>query len=286
MTTETEGQTASGAEPRAQQTQTTETQPPKAPRNDAEAAQQDAAQKEADAKAKEAEAAKEAEQKTPKRNRTGEYINRLQTQNQELRDALKSLQEKQPQRAPEPTLEQSNFDAAAHTKATAEWAAQQAVDQYKFQQQQEIAQRLIQEVTSGYNTKVAEFSQAHPDFAQKVMAIPKYLEPSEAVQLAIMTHENGPEIAYALANDDDLAFQLASIQPHLAAAAVDRIASRLAAAQEAPQPTPPPAAIPNARPVSKAPPPVPTVSGKSPTETPVEKLTDQQWWERRHKRAS
>lgn len=281
--TDTEGQSASGVEPRPQETQQSEIKQ-QAPRNDAEAAQQEVAQKETEAKAKESEATKDGEQKQPKRNRTGEYINRLQSRVRELESDLKALQSKQPQKTPEPTLEQSNFDPVAHNRATAEWAAQQAVDQYKFQQQQEIAQRRLQEVTDGYNAKVSQFASSHPDFQQKVMAIT--YQPSEAVQLAIMTHENGPEIAYALANDDDLAFQLASIQPHLAAAAVDRIASRLTATPEVPQTPQPVAPQATARPVSKAPPPVPTVSGKSPTETPSEKLTDAQWWSRRQKRAS
>lgn len=280
MSTETEGQVASGEEPR---TQEIPAEAP-APRNDAEAAAQEAAAKEVEAKA-EADKAKEGEQPQPKRNRTGEYINRLQTRVRELESDLAAIKAKSPEPKPEPTLEQSNFDPVAHQRATAEWAASQALDSYKFQQQQETATRRLQEVTDAYQGRVAQFVASHPDFPTKVMAIP--YEPSEAVQLAIMTHENGPEIAYAIANDDDLAFQLASIQPHLAAAAVDRLASRLAAAPQA-LPTTPAQSAPQAaaRPVSSAPAPVKTVSGKSPTETPTEKLTDQQWWERRQKRAS
>lgn len=279
MSTETEGQQASGELPRVEETQVVATPP----RNDAEAIAQEAAAKEAEAKAA-AEKEKTPEQ-PPKRNRTGEYINRLQSRVRELESDLAAVKAKTPEQRPAPTLEQSNFDPAAHQRATAEWAASQALDTYKFQQHQETATRRLQEVTETYNGKVAQFAASHPDFADKVMAIP--YQPSEAVQLAIMTHDNGPEIAYALANDDDLAFQLASIQPHLAAAAVDRIASRLAAAPQALPNTPAqPASQAAARPVSKAPPPVATVSGKSPTETPPEKLTDQQWWERRNKRAS
>lgn len=283
MSTETEGLPASGEQPRAQDTEVTTTTAI-TPRNDAEAAAQEAAAKEAEVQA-EADKAKEAAQQTPKRNRTGEYINRLQSRVRELEADLAAVKGKKPEPSAAPTIEQHNFDVAAHSRATAEWAASQAVDAFKFQQNQEAATRRLQEVTETYNGKVAQFSTQHPDFVEKVTAIP--YQPSEAVQLAIMAHDNGPAIAYALANDDDLAFQLASIQPHLAAAAVDRIASRLAAAPQAlPTPAQPQAPQAAARPVSKAPPPVATVSGKSPTETPPEKLTDQQWWERRQKRAS
>lgn len=283
--TDTEGQTASGAEPRASETQPNAAAAhatPAAPRNDAEAAQQDAAQKEAEAKAKEAEA---QQQRTPKRNRTGEYIHKLQTRVNELTQALEEARNPKPKDVSDaPTFEQSGFDPAAYADARSKWAATEAVQQFQHQQQQQHAQQQLQEIHEGYNAKVQAFAAEHPDFAQKVNAI-AYL-PSDAVQLAIMAHENGPDISYAIANDDDLAFQLASIQPHLAAAAVDRIASRLAAAHEAPQSPVTPAPQATARPVSKAPPPVPTVSGKSPTETPPEKLTDAQWWARRNKRAS
>ena len=63
------------------------------------------------------------------------------------------------------------------------------------------------------------------------------------------------------------------------AAAVERLASRLTAAPQAPQtPTNPI----NPKPVSKAPAPAPTVSGRSPTEVPPEKLTDDEWFKREH----
>lgn len=280
---ETEGQPASGDEVRPQETETPKPEAVRPPRNDAEAAAQEAAAKETPKPEDKPEAPKPEEPK-PKRNRTGEYIQRLQQRNKELSDALDALKAKQPEKTPEPTLDQFNFDPAAHAKATAEWAAKQAVGDFQFKQQQETAQRRIQEVTDGYNAKVAEFAASHPDFVQKVNAIPYQL--SQAVELAIQAHDQGPDIAYALANDDDLAFQLASIQPHMAAAAVDRIASRLTAAPEAPQPAPQPIPQTPAKPVSSAPPPVPTVSGKTPTETPPEKLTDAQWWARRQKRAS
>lgn len=279
---ENEGQPASGDEARPQETVATP-----APRNDAEAAAQETAAKEAETKAKAETETKEGEQKPPKRNRTGEYINRQKARIKELESALQALHEKTPTPTPEPTLEQANFDPAAHNRAMAEWAAKQAVNEYKFTQQQESAQRHIQEVTDSYNAKVAEFAASHPDFAEKVTAIPYFNdERTIPVQLAIQAHEQGPEIAYAIAQDDDLAFQLASIQPHLAAAAVDRIASRLTAAPEVPQSPQPVAPQAIAKPVSNAPPPVPTVSGKTPTDTPPEKLTDAQWWARRQKRAS
>jgi hypothetical protein len=283
---DTEGQPASGEESRAQETneqtnkpqEVAEWQPKADTPDEGDAKKPEGDKPEGEGGGKD----KPKEPEKPKRNRTGEYIHKLQSRINDLTKALEEQRNPKPATTDAgPTLEQSNFDQAAYADARAKWAAESAVNSYKQQAQQEAAQRQITEITDGYNAKVQSFAAEHPDFAQKVAAIP-YV-PSDAVQLAIMAHEQGPEVSYAIANDDDLAFQLASIQPHLAAAAVDRIASRLAAAQEAPQPTQPV----NARPVSQAPPPVQTVSGKTPTKTPDEKLTDAEWWEReRKKRAS
>lgn len=275
---DTEGQPASGAEARTQETPAV----PQAPRNDAEAVQQEQAKAEAQGDKPETKLEDTPAEK-PKRNRTGEYIHRLQTRIDDLTRQIEAQKNPKPAQpaTPAPTLEQHNFDQTAYAEARATWAAQQAVETYKQQQQQESAQRQLQEIHDGYNAKVADFAAAHPDFAEKVNALP-YV-PADAVQLAIMAHERGPEVAYAIANDDDLAFQLASIQPHLAAAAVERIAARLTATPQVPQQQQQPTPI---RPVSQAPAPVPTVSGKTPSQTPPEKLTDEQWWARRRKQGS
>ena len=228
----------------------------------------------------------------PKRNRTGEFIDRLKTDNRSLRERneelarLLKLREKPAEPTPAPTFEASNFDPAAYAEARSKWAADSAVQQYQQTQERTQSQARLQQIEREYNTRIGEAEAAHPDFRERVGALSESLssmlpeDHQQAIGLAIMSHPAGPEVAYAVANDDDLAFQLASIQPHLAAAAVDRIASRLAAAQEAPQPTPPVIA----RPVSQAPPPVQTVSGKTPTKTPEEKLTDAEWWERERKK--
>lgn len=283
---DTEGQPASGEESRANETQVTET--PKTPRNDAEAAAAEAA-KAGESTSNEGE---QGEPK-PKRNRTGEFIDKLKTDNRSLRERneeltrLLKLREKPPEPTPAPTFEQSNFDPAAYADARAKWAAESAVQNYQNTQERTQAQARLQQIERDYNARINEATTAHPDFVERVTALSESLsamlpeDHQQAIGLAIMSHPQGPEVAYAIANDDDLAFQLASIQPRLAAAAVDRIAARLAAAHEAPQ-TP----TPNAKPVSQAPPPVQTVSGKTPTKTPPEKLTDAEWWKRRSKRAS
>ena len=261
------------------------------PKNDAEAAALEAkpegAKPEGGTEAKKAEEAAER-----KKNRTREYIAKLNRERAEL--AAENAALKSAQSAPRPTqhaapaegrptLEQFNFDNDAYLEALADWKVEQHLKAREESTKQAESERSQQEVTVAYNTKAAEFADEHPDFPEVVGSIQYPL--SEALQAAIMAHPKGPEIAYHLGTNDDDAFALASIQPALAAAAVERLASRLTAAPEAPQTPQTPI---HPKPVSKAPAPAPTVSGRSPTEVPPEKLTDDEWYrrdmERRRKR--
>lgn len=271
-----------GAVPAADETKTKPV-----PKNDAEAAAQEAAKPEGDDAA--AKAAKEAEEAGErKKNRTREYIAKLNRERAEL--AAENAALKAAQAAPKPaqhaapaegkpTLEQFNFDNDAYLEALADWKVEQHLKAREESSKQAESAKSQQEVAAAYNTAAAEFADAHPDFPEVVGSIQYPL--SDALQAAIMAHPNGPEIAYHLGTNDDDAFAMASIQPALAAAAVERLASRLTAAHQAPQNHT------NPKPVSKAPAPVPTVSGRSPTEVPPEKMTDDEWYAReRAKRAA
>lgn len=231
-------------------------------------------------KAKE-EAAK-AEQEQRKRNRTTEYIERLKRENAEMRRQL--VEKAAPstdvrtESSAEPTLEQFAYDVEKFTKAHDAWAFDQHFQaREKASRQAEDARRQA-DAASSYIQRATAFAADHPDFEEVVNTIP-YRLPDE-VQAAIMAHERGPEIAYYLGSNDDDAFQIASIRPDMAEAAVKRIASRLSATPQSAGQTP-------SKPVSKAPPPTPVVSGRSPAEVPPEKMTDAQWYaQRRAKRAS
>ena len=265
----------------------------KVPKSDAEAAALEAKPEGDDA----AKAAKEAEASEHKKNRTREYIAKINRENAEKSQRIAERDQRiaelearvgKSQHAPaagdgRPTLEQHNFDQDAYLEALADWKVEQHLKAREESTKQAASAKSQQEVTVAYNTKAAEFADEHPDFPEVVGSIKYPLD--AALQAAIMAHPKGPEIAYHLGTNDDDAFALASIQPALAAAAVERLASRLTAAHEAPQAPQPPV---TPRPVSRAPAPAPTVSGRSPTEIPPEKLTDDAWYardvERRRKR--
>ncbi|MFQ6309917.1 hypothetical protein [Lysobacter capsici] len=298
MSTETNTAQAGGGEALAAQepvTQQEGQQPARAPRNDAEAAAME--QAEAAPKQPEQPDAKAIEEK--RKNRTKEFIERITRENAELRKQVSGAQpQQQPtqRQAPgsqqaadgEPTLEDHDFDVAAYTRAHSKWAVDQALKEREAASQQQQASTKQIETEAAYMTRVEEFAGDHPDFTEVVTSI-QYQIPTE-VQLAIMAHEKGPQIAYHLGNNEDDAFALAATQPHLAAAAVQRIAARLSAAPAAPAPAaapqaPTPQVAAAAKPISKAPAPAPTLGGRTPTDIPPEKMTDEQWFAREREKA-
>lgn len=250
----------------------------KVPKSDAEASLTEAPKPEVVPKAGDEESEK-------KRNRTAAYIERLK---RERNDAIAAASRSQ-QAAPaptatkgsdsdkEPTPEDFEWDLVEFNKAHAKWAVASEFKAREASGKQAESERKQIEVATAYNDRIADFAADHPDFGEVVSSIPYQL--GNEIQAAIMAHAKGPEIAYHLGNNDDDAFQLASIQPQLAAAAVERIAKRIAgASQAAAQPTLAAPVVAAPKPVSQAPAPVRTVSGRSPVETPTEKLTDDQWY--------
>lgn len=207
-----------------------------------------------------------------KRNRTKEFIER---QNRKIAELYAELESERSRRAAVhddggPKPEDYEFDTAAYTRAL----LQHELKQREAAETEKRRAAEQQEKVLTYVQKVQEFAELHEDFQDVVNSIPsEYL--SQELQDAIMGHERGPEIAYHIAQNDDDLFQLASIRPEMMAAAVERLAKRLTA----PQPS-----TPAPKPITNAPRPPATVSGRSPTETPPEKLTDQQYADRERER--
>lgn len=280
MTDSTQAQTQGGQTAAEGNTATTTQQQP-TPRSDAEAdLQQGANQPQTDADKAEAEKAQQDDAR--KKNRTKAYIDRINAENAELRRKAAEYEARQPKPvAPkEPTLQDHAYDPEAFEKASREYALQQARTQWENEQKTQAEAQKQQQAVNAYQQRVSAFAADHDDYLEVVGSIDPVLLPPE-LQTAIMGHEKGPEIAYQLAQDEDELFNLAQTRPELMERALARFASRMSDA--------PPAANANAlatpeiatpKPISQAPAPAPRVGGRSPTETPPEKLTDDEWYER------
>lgn len=230
---------------------------------------------------------KQQEDQQKKRNRTTEYIRRLQEENRRFREELESIRQRLP---PEPKLEPPKpedfyTDPAGYAQRVAEYTAHQERERLRQELEQKAQQEHEQRVWTEYQTRAQAFAASKPDFEEVVSGIRFPLPPE--VQAAIAAHESGPEIAYHLGLNDQDAFLLSLARPEMAQQALEVIVSRMKAAQAGESPAPSaPAANPAAttKPISQAPAPPPRVGGRAPTEVPPEKMTDDEWYRREKER--
>lgn len=265
-----------------------------APKSDAEAAQAEAETPPAPTP----DPAKEAAEReaTAKKNRTKEYIARINGRNAELEREIAEIKARLPPPPPKPAPpkpEDFYANPVEYTNAVAKQAEQAAFERFQTEQQERATQQKQQETWTAYNQRLETFAADKPDFQEVVGSIRFPI--SADVQATIAAHESGPAIAYHLGLNENDAFLLASARPEMADYVLEQIASRLNAAPDparlpAHSQTPPALAAlaQPTKPISQAPPPAPRVGGRSPTEIPPEKMTDDQWYaqdvERRRQR--
>lgn len=223
-----------------------------------------------------------------KRNRTKDYIAKINSENAEYRRRLAELEARVSEVAPKakpsadeaPSLEACDYDFEKFQRETAKWAIAQENKAREVQTSKQAEQQKQIEVFAAYEKRATTFAETHEDFLEVVNSI-RYPLPAET-QAAIAAHEDGPALAYHLGNNPRDAFEFARTPPHLVDALIEELSSRL---QEAPKaPALAPSLAPAPKPVTKAPPPPPSVGGRAVTEVPDEKLTDDEWLRREQQR--
>lgn len=162
-----------------------------------------------------------------------------------------------------PTLAQFGYDEMKYQAALIDYAAQEAERRTLERIREDQTRTQQAQGRSAFEKRQAEFLQAMPDYRAKVLE-DRNLPISTPMLEVIVESEQGPAIAYYLAENRDLAEQIARLPPVQAARAIGRIEARLEANR--------PAAAPQAPPVSKAPPPPPRIEA---TEPAVDKDPDQ-----------
>jgi hypothetical protein len=144
----------------------------------------------------------------------------------------------------EPTLESCDFDQAEFNRRYYKWAREQ-------ERKQEAAQQRQQ----SFAQKEAAFMAEHPDYAEVTRA--PHVPITQMVAEAILETDDPPAVAYYLAKNLEEATAIAQMTPLNAARAIGRIEAKLSA----PTPAPEAPRQPEPRTVTKAPPPVTTLSG-------------------------
>lgn len=145
---------------------------------------------------------------------------------QQRLDALEQQQQTTTQKPGEaPTLEAYDYDDAAYQDALLDYKLDQRMAQQQTRQQQEKEQARISKISQSFNDKVAEFTAKAPDYQEVVANVPTL--PSETLE-AVMSMDNGAQVAYYLGKHLDIADEIASSNPIQAAMRLGEIRAQLA----------------------------------------------------------
>lgn len=171
---------------------------------------------------------------------------------------------------PLPKLEDFEYDESRYAAALIAHATEEASRKVREGLKQEEADRQKAERVKSWKTRESEFQASHDDYIDKA----HYAPMSESMVEIIQESEHGPELAYYLGNNREIAERIAGLSPARAAYELGRIEAKFEA---------PPAAAPPPKQVSKAPPPPPKIEGTDPTpristtDPDSDKLSDDEW---------
>jgi predicted RNase H-like nuclease (RuvC/YqgF family) len=128
--------------------------------------------------------------------------------------------------AKKPELEDFEFNETQYNAALIEYQVGQQLANQRRDLEKQQAESVANEKASNFAAKEAEFAAKTPDYMEVVQHMPR-LDPKTFD--AITSLDNGVEVAYHLANHLDVADEIASAAPHIAAVRLGQIASQLSA---------------------------------------------------------
>lgn len=157
------------------------------------------------------------------------------------RNQVQPQQRPAPADSEEPTIDKyNNFDEYVAAKASY-IARKQIENTLAEREQRQSAEResaARQTTAAQWNERVSKATAEMPDFEDVVAS--SEVPMTDAMQQAIMESENGPKLAYYLANNPDEARQIASMNPLGAIRTLGRIEERLSSKTPPSKPIPPP----------------------------------------------
>ncbi len=151
--------------------------------------------------------------------------------------------EQQPTVKEEPTLEQFDYDEDKFRDAAIDYKVNQRFQDAQERVRQREAQLRQDKAASDFSKKVAS-SNVPDDYSQVINTLTATIPIQVDVVSAIQQAENGPELAYYLGQNLDVADNISRMSPVLAAMEIGKISVQLSAGKK------------TAKPASKAPHPV------------------------------
>lgn len=150
----------------------------------------------------------------------------------DLERRLKEIEAKVPKQQPTvesaPKLEDFDFDEEAHRTALIQFEVKKEAKAIVDGQNERQAQQRQQGIQADFNANVVKLTEKAPDYADTVAQLPQL--PNETLN-AIMESDNGPQLAYYLGKHLDVADQIASASPMMAAMTLGQISAQLANAK-------------------------------------------------------
>lgn len=205
--------------------------------------------------------------------RVKERDEKLAAQDEEIRAARAELEylrkqgqsQKEVKDAPRPTLESVNFDVGEFDRQIDAWTKDQAELTFRRRQQEEAS--LARQ--GAYNAKVEEFAKDKPDWVEKTTRIPA----SEVMIEVIQDMDHGPAVTYYLAQHLSEAIDISRMTGHKAALALAKIEAKITS-RSGQEPK---------KSITGAPPPVKTLSTKSPIKKDLADLPMSEYIKERNK---
>lgn len=141
-------------------------------------------------------------------------------------DAMKSAQA--PVETKAPTLEDFDYDETAFNAALISHQVKQGVaeESQRLQQQSIAAQQeaVRQQKAQAFDAQIAEVTASKPDYQEVIKNLPEFKQDTLD---AIMSSDQGAEMAYALGQQLDLADEIANASPMVAAMKLGELSARL-----------------------------------------------------------
>lgn len=144
----------------------------------------------------------------------------------DLEQRLKALQQAQPEQDREPTLEDFDYDDAKFQSALIDYKVNKQAEVMQQNQAKQQQQHEMARIGETFNRREAEFASTATDYTEVIASLPPL---SEAVKAALMLSEDGPKLAYYLGKHLDVADEIATATPMVAAMRLGQISQQLTA---------------------------------------------------------
>jgi hypothetical protein len=146
-----------------------------------------------------------------------------------LQERLEALEAQQPvvtqTTSVEPTLESCDHDEEKFYTALMDYKLDKRMAQLQAQQGQSTEQARVTAINKSFDAQVAAIVETKPDYQEVIANVPTL--PNETLQ-TVMSMDNGADIAYYLGKHLDVADEIASASPIMAAMRLGEIRAQLA----------------------------------------------------------